>query len=73
MRFDSPLSQASIVAKSSFFCSMRSARRNMSVPRSEAERSFQEGSLSALWAALTALSTSSGPAAWTVAIVFSVL
>lgn len=43
-----PLSQASIVAKISLSRSMRSARRKSSVPLSEADSCFHDGSLSAL-------------------------
>lgn len=68
-----PLSHASMVANSSLFFSMRSASLVMSIPRSVAGRRFHDGSLRALCAARTALSTSSTEAECTAAISASVL
>lgn len=68
-----PLSQASIVARVSLLASMASASLLMRWPRSEGASCFHEGSRRALYAAWTAASTSSAPAAWTVAMSFSVL
>jgi hypothetical protein len=62
-----------MVARSSLFCSIRSANFIMSMPRSVAGRRFHDGCLRALWAARTARSTSSAEAEWTAVISFSVL
>jgi hypothetical protein len=62
-----------MVARSSLFCSIRSANFIMSIPRSVAGKRFHDGSLRALWAARTARSTSSAEAECTEVISFSVL
>lgn len=53
--------------------SIRSASLFIKMPRSVAGSNFQAGLLRAARALLTAMSTSSGPAAWTVAISVSSL
>lgn len=68
-----PLSQASMEASNSLFCSIKSASLAIIWPRSVAGRSFHDGCSSAALAAWTARSTSSALAACTVAIGLSVL
>lgn len=68
-----PLSQASIVASNSLCSSIRFARFAIKIPRSVPGKCFHESCFNAAFAACTALSTSSAPAAWTSAILDSVL
>lgn len=68
-----PLSQVSIVASTSLFFSIRATSLNISSARSTLGRSRHAGFLNALRAALTAMSTSSGSAAYTDAISLSSL
>jgi hypothetical protein len=68
-----PLSHVSMVANVFAFSSTRSASLFNNLPLAVGGRSFHEGSLNAFRAALTAISTSSGPAAKTLAISCSLL
>jgi hypothetical protein len=62
-----------MAARVSLCCSIKSANLSSRTPRSVAGSSFQEGSLRALRAALTAISISSSPAAYTDVISVSLL
>lgn len=69
----SPLSHVSMVARTSLCWSMSAASLNNRSPRSVPDISRHEGSLKAVRAAITALSTSSAEAAYTEVISLSSL